>query len=258
MATGLLVVAVGSATRLLRFATDTEKTYTGTVRLGVATDTLDADGEVTRSAPVPTFSLDDAMKVASEFIGPQQQVPPMVSAIKVGGKKLYELAREGQEIERQPRDIVVSRFEVSPGHTENSWDFAVTVTPGTYVRVLLSDYAERLGTLGHLTALRRVSSGASAVSAAWSLEEIAERASRGESVLSPARQMVSHFPEVLVDSEIVLNIRQGKLIDLDVSGDAPYCAAVDKDGELVAVLRPKNGRWQPDVVLASEHPPASS
>ena len=254
MATGLLVVAVGPATRLLRFATDTEKTYTGTVKLGEATDSLDADGVVMASAPVPDLTLAQAQLAANTLQGQQQQIPPMVSAIKIDGKKLYELAREGQEVEREPRDITVFDFTIEATTDPELWNFSVTVTPGTYVRVLLADWAERLGTLGHLVALRRTASGASTVSIAYSLEQIQELVAAGQDVLQPPLEMTKQFASVTVDTQIEMAIRQGKLIDIEVSGEHHYVNAVDESGELVAILRPKNGRWQPDVVLANEPP----
>ncbi len=252
MATGLLVIAVGPATRLLRFATDTQKTYTGTVKLGEATDSLDADGVVIATAPIPELSLLEAQAIAATFLGPQQQIPPMVSAIKVDGKKLYELAREGKEIERKPRDIVVSKFEIAESEVPGSWAFEVTVTPGTYVRVLLADWAVQAGTLGHLTALRRTASGASLVDAAHTIESLQEAVAQGESVLAAPLEMTKQFPVVVVDDATVLAIRQGKTVAFDTPLDGDYLNAVDGTGELVAILRPKDDRWQPDVVLAIE------
>ena len=252
MATGLLVIAVGPATRLLRFATDTQKTYIGTVKLGEATDSLDADGVVIATAPIPELSPLEAQAIAATFLGPQQQIPPMVSAIKVDGKKLYELAREGKEIERKPRDIVVSKFEIAESEVPGSWAFEVTVTPGTYVRVLLADWAVQAGTLGHLTALRRTASGASLVDAAHTIESLQEAVAQGESVLAAPLEMTKQFPVVIVDDATVLAIRQGKTVAFDTPLDGDYLNAVDGTGELVAILRPKDDRWQPDVVLAIE------
>ena len=252
MATGLLVIAVGPATRLLRFATDTQKTYIGTVKLGEATDSLDADGVVIATAPIPELSPLEAQAIAATFLGPQQQIPPMVSAIKVDGKKLYELAREGKEVVRKPRDIVVSKFAIAESEVPGSWVFEVTVTPGTYVRVLLADWAVRAGTLGHLTALRRTASGASLVDAAYTIESLQEAVAQGESVLAAPLEMTKQFPVVVVDDATVLAIRQGKTVAFDTPLDGDYLNAVDGTGELVAILRPKDDRWQPDVVLAIE------
>jgi len=252
MATGLLVIAVGPATRLLRFDTDTQKTYTGTVKLGEATDSLDADGVVIATAPIPDLSPSQAQTIAATFLGPQLQIPPMVSAIKVNGKKLYELAREGKEIERKPRDIVVSKFEIGESEVPGSWAFEVTVTPGTYVRVLLADWAVGAGTLGHLTALRRTASGASLVDAAYTIDSLQEAVAKGESVLAAPLELTKQFPVVTVDDATVLAIRQGKTVAFDTPLNGDYLNAVDGAGELVAILRPKDARWQPDVVLAIE------
>jgi len=258
MATGLLVIAVGPATRLLRFATDTQKTYMGTVKLGEATDSLDADGVVIATAPIPDLSPSQAQTIAATFLGPQLQIPPMVSAIKVNGKKLFELAREGKEIERKPRDIVVSKFEIGESEVPGSWAFEVTVTPGTYVRVLLADWAVQAGTLGHLTALRRTASGASLIDAAYTIESLQEAVAKGESVLAAPLEMTKQFPVATVDDATVLAIRQGKTVALDIPQDGEYLNAVDGAGELVAILRPKEDRWQPEVVLAIESTPKDS
>jgi tRNA pseudouridine55 synthase len=252
MATGLLVIAVGPATRLLRFATDTQKTYTGTVKLGEATDSLDADGVVIATVPIPDLSPSQAQIIAATFLGPQQQIPPMVSAIKVDGKRLYELAREGKEIERKPRDIVVSKFEIGESEIPGSWAFEVTVTPGTYVRVLLADWAVQAGTLGHLTALRRTASGASLIDAAYTIDSLQEAVAQGASVLAAPLELTKQFPVVTVDDAVVLAIRQGKTVAFDTPLNGDYLNAVDGAGELVAILRPKDDRWQPDVVLAIE------
>ena len=242
----------------MRFATETTTTYTGTVQFGSATDSLDADGVVVATKDVPPLSVALVQSAANQMLGPQQQVPPMVSAIKIDGKKLYELAREGKEVERPARDIVVHSFTVSPTDSETAWNFEVVVTPGTYVRVLLADLAERLGTLGHLTALRRIANGASLVVDALSLEEIQRRVTAGEAVLAAPLEMVKQYPVAAVDTETVAAIRQGKVVDLVDVAESPYVAATDEAGELVAVLRPRQGRWQPDVVLANEAPSTNS
>ena len=159
MATGLLLVGVGRATRLLRFLADLTKTYEGTARLGVETDTLDAQGTVVRTANVAVDPEELARAVAS-MIGESDQRPPAYSAVKVGGRKLYEAARAGERLEADPRPIRVEAFEIERFVTPEV-DFRVTCSSGTYVRVLLADVGTAVGCGAHLTRLVARTSGRS-------------------------------------------------------------------------------------------------
>jgi len=169
MATGLLVLAVGPSTRLLRFAQSETKRYVGAVQFGAATDSLDADGVVTQVLPVPTLTTETVDAAAKMMLGKQEQTPPMVSAIKVDGQRLHELARRGVEVERQAREIEVTVFTLTATDDPTVWRFDVVCSVGTYVRVLLSDLAQRLGTVGHLVELRRLASGSHVVEDARTL-----------------------------------------------------------------------------------------
>lgn len=251
MATGLLVMGVGRATRLLRFAQAETKRYTGAVRFGIATDSLDADGAVVAEAPVPELNAELVAAAAAALTGDILQVPPMVSAIKQGGRKLYELAREGQEVERAPRPVTISSFVLTPSDDPAVWTFDVSCSVGTYIRVLAADLAERLGTLGHLVALRREASGTHDVRDAHRLEDIAAMVERGEDPLEPPLRFVSTFERVHLDAAGVLAVGQGKR--LAYQGTSDIAAAVDEDGELVAVLVRRKDAWQPDVVLRPAH-----
>ncbi|MHB8335734.1 MAG: tRNA pseudouridine(55) synthase TruB [Acidimicrobiales bacterium] len=257
MATGLLIVAVGPATRLLRFVQAETKRYVGTIQLGVATNTLDADGTVVARAPVPNIDEDTMAKATATLTGPQQQVPPMVSAIKIGGERLYDLARRGVEVDRPPRSITVESFHVTPGH-DDRWDFDVVCSTGTYVRVLASDLAQRLGTLGHLTALRRTAIGVHDVSAAMTLEVLEDAMRLGRSPIAPARAMVQHLASVTVEDDVVRRIVRGQRIDIVPPVDGPTVAALDRVGELVAVLGRRGDQWQPEIVFAADTGPGRS
>lgn len=250
MATGLLVMAVGPSTRLLRFATAQTKRYTGTVQLGAATSTLDRDGEVVATFPVPALTTSVINDVARAMWGEQEQIPPMTSAIKIGGRRLHQLAREGVDVERTPRTITISSFLLSEGPDATKWHFDVTCSVGTYVRVLLSDLAVRLGTLGHLCALRRESSGAHDVKAAWTLENLARAMSDGDVVLQPPRELVDDLPFLEVGDDIVIALRRGQRVDLPASvAGLSELAIVDTSGDLVAVVVPRGEFWKPDLVL---------
>jgi len=251
LATGLLVVAVGPSTRLLRFAQSETKRYTGTVRLGVATDSLDADGAVTRVAPVPAFSAVQINQMAATMIGRQSQVPPMVSALKVSGRRLHELAREGIEVERAPREIVIENFELTASSEEDRWDFDVTCSVGTYVRVLLSDLSEKMGTVGHLTALRRISSGAHHVQDAHRLDELAELQDV-RSALEPAARFVEGLESAVLDDADVAKMRMGQRLELAQVFLGDEIAAMDRSGALVGVLRRRATLWKPEIVMSAQ------
>ena len=249
LATGLLVIAVGPSTRLLRFAQLGLKRYSGVVRFGEATNTLDADGEVVATATVPSLNADDLRVAAEAMCGPSTQIPPMVSALKVNGRRLYALAREGTEVERSPRPIDVSEFTLWATSNPLEWAFHVVCTPGTYVRVLLVDLAERVGTLGHLASLRRLSSGSHDVTEARTLEDLEAALTRHEEVLRAPRELVSALAATELTPAQCVDVRHGKQIDLP--GVSSEFVAGLVDGALVAVLRQRAQRYQPDVVLAS-------
>jgi tRNA pseudouridine55 synthase len=250
MATGLLVIAVGPSTRLLRFAQSETKRYEGVVTFGVRTDSLDADGEVLERRDVPAFSVDAVNEQAAAMLGSQQQTPPMVSAIKVKGRRLHELAREGVEVEREPRTIRIDDFRVAP-IDDVTWSFDVTCSTGTYVRVLLSDLAERLGTIGHLSALRRLSSGHHDVRDALTYSEFEDRVSLGATVLAPPRTFVEHLPSVTVSELDEQRLRRGQRVDVETPEGDEF-AALNDAGSLVAVVRRRGDTVQPVVVLPGD------
>jgi tRNA pseudouridine55 synthase len=253
MATGLLVVAVGPATRLLRFAQSETKRYSGVVTFGVATDSLDADGAVLERRDVPPLTLANVNEEARRMLGPQQQTPPMVSALKVDGRRLHALAREGVVVEREPRDITIEAFSLKPRTDLHEWSFEVTCSVGTYVRVLLVDLAAQLHTIGHLSALRRVASGEHVVEDAVTLDRLEELVHEGETVLRSPREFVTQLDTVVVSREESLHIRQGKRVALEHALDGEI-AAVSERGDLVAVLRPRGESWQPTVVMPDLEP----
>jgi tRNA pseudouridine55 synthase len=247
MATGLLILGVGSSTRLLRFAQSEIKRYEGVVTFGVRTDSLDADGAVVETAAVPTLSPAMVNAAIAGLLGEQEQIPPMVSAIKVNGQRLHALAREGVVIERAPRTITVHELSLAP-LDEARWTFDVTCSVGTYVRVLLSDLAERLGTIGHLSALRRLSSGTHHVRDALTYYQLDDRISEDATVLLPPRSFVEHLVSVTVSDDEERRLRMGQRVALDRQDDGEI-AAINEAGDLVGVVRRRGEVWQPVVVL---------
>jgi tRNA pseudouridine55 synthase len=252
MATGLLVLGVGPSTRLLRFAQSQTKRYTGAVTFGVATDSLDADGAVVERCDVPALKSELVNVVAHTLTGEQQQIPPMVSALKVDGRRLHAMARQGLEVERDARDVNVSVFTLRPSDDENIWFFDVTCSVGTYVRVLLSDLAQRLGTVGHLSSLRRLSSGAYEVTNAWTLEQVETRLESAEHVLLAPREFVVDLEHVTLPLDEERRMRMGQHLVLPETFVGDEIAAMDGHGALIGVLRRRGEKWKPEIVLVRD------
>lgn len=171
MATGLLVILVGKATRVSQYLISLDKEYEGTIELGKVTDTQDADGEVMETRPVPPLTEAQIKAAVNGFLGDQYQTPPMYSAVKIEGVPLYKSARKGQEVEREPRFIRVMSWDVLR-FASPQIDFRLRCTKGTYVRTLAHDLGQKLGCGAHLSALRRTATDKFHVSQALTLEQI--------------------------------------------------------------------------------------
>jgi tRNA pseudouridine55 synthase len=257
MATGLLVLGLGRATRLLRFVQAAPKQYLAEAQFGVATDTLDADGAVLSREPMPVTE-DDVRAVLPRFVGEISQVPPMVSARRVEGRRLYELAREGKDVAREARSVEV--YEVSLLEFAMSdyplASFRIGCGTGTYVRTLVDDLARGLGGRAHLTALRRTRNGSLSVEAACTIEDLERATAAGDwdrQVIS-ARDGLCDLPEIVVPAAAVKGIANG--LAFPVGSLAPGYAGsgpvrlVHPDGDLLAVYAVTNGRAAPEVVVA--------
>ncbi|MCP4434273.1 MAG: tRNA pseudouridine(55) synthase TruB [Actinomycetia bacterium] len=246
-ATGVLVLGVGRGTKLLRFLSGLPKTYEARITLGVETDSLDADGEVTVAHDMAAPTVDAVATAAGELTGDILQVPPMVSAIKVGGKRLHQLAREGKEVEREPRPVTVARFDVRSTGDPMVWDASVDCSSGTYVRVLAADLGHLLGGGAHLSGLRRTAVGP------WGIDEAAPMES---APLAPTSQVSRVMESVEVDEATAALVRNGRVlarVDLGLrgSGGGPWAVST-ADGELLAVYESHRGDTaKPAVVLAT-------
>lgn len=255
-ATGVLVLAVGRATRLLRYVSGLPKSYVGEVVLGVATSTLDASGEIVATYDMSGVTLEQVRQAAATLTGKIAQVPPMVSALQVGGRRLYELAREGVEIERQARPVEVERFDVQPTALVGIFQIHVQCSSGTYVRSLASELGERLGGGAHLRHLRRDAVGGFRIEEAVRLDELSA------GTLHPAAGLVGHLPSIVVADELADRVGHGRVLErrvLGVSGDGPW-ALLDPAGALMAIYEVGPGdRVKPAVVLADAagSPPAA-
>jgi tRNA pseudouridine55 synthase len=171
MATGLMIVLVGKGTSASQYLMSLDKVYTGTIKLGSVTNTQDAEGEVMETRPVPELTEAKALEVMKGFVGDQYQMPPMFSAIKIGGVPLYKRAREGEEVEREERFIRVLSFDMTR-FASPEIDFRVHCTKGTYVRTLAHDYGQRIGCGAHLSALRRTAIDKLSVEQALTIDQI--------------------------------------------------------------------------------------
>jgi tRNA pseudouridine55 synthase len=250
LATGVVVVAVGPVTRLIRFIQEQEKEYEATAVFGVATDTLDADGAVLSREPM-SISEAEVKAVAGRFVGTIHQVPPMVSALKHEGRRLYELAREGEVVERESRPVSIEELEITsvgPGPYPEV-EFRVICSKGTYVRSLADDMAAALGGNAHLRALRRTRIGDfTAADHAIDVDDLDEWESR----LFTASDALARFPSVQVEAETAHGVRNGMRFVGGVLGDAPEGTPIrvlDSDGELLAVYRRTGETAIPEVVL---------
>ena len=241
MATGVLVLGVGRATRLLTYVVGADKTYAATIRLGSSTVTDDAEGEVTTRCTAGELAAvtDEAVdREVRGLTGPIEQVPSAVSAIKVGGKRSYARVRSGEQVELAARPVTVHRFSVlarakvlDDGHPALDLDVEVDVSSGTYVRALARDLGDRLGVGGHLTTLRRTRVGPYGLDLASTLDQLAERFT----VLSPAEAAAAVFPVRTLTADETTDLRHGKRVSASGQGTGPV-AALDPGGELVALL----------------------
>jgi tRNA pseudouridine55 synthase len=245
-ATGVLLVGLGRATRLMRFLTPLPKTYEAEVVLGSATSTLDASGEVTGTWEMDEVSLAQVRSAATALTGPIAQVPPMVSAVKVGGRRLHALAREGIEVERSARPVTVYRFDVSPGLTPGVFRIEVECSSGTYVRVLAADLGVALGGGAHLRNLRRTRIGSFSVEDARLVDELTAAV-----VLTPA-QALRDLDQVVVGTNVQRDVARGLALDrvpLGVTGEGPW-GLVDAGHRLLAVYEAtETDRIRPAVVI---------
>lgn len=254
-ATGVLVLGIGSATRLLSLVTGLGKSYVAEVVFGVATSSLDASGEVTQLYDMSLVTIDEAREAAKSLTGRILQVPPMVSALKVGGRRLHELARQGIEVERKAREVEIFRFEVTQflGHAKAANGLSspvmrieVDCSSGTYVRTLAADLGVLLGGGAHLRSLRRISVGGFGQDSMVRLDELSK-----DQILPPSA-LVNHLATIEVDDAEALSLRQGKPIahrGAMASESGPW-AVFDPNQRLIGICVAKEGEMlKPEVIL---------
>ena len=249
-ATGVLVLGIGQATRLLKYCTELGKGYVGEIVFGVETSTLDAAGEVTATHDMRDLDPAAVLAAARAFVGPIQQIPPMVSAVKIGGRRLHELAREGIEIERAPRHVRIDSLEIAELAPDEAgcpvYRAEVACSSGTYIRTLAADLGRALGGGAHLRALRRTRVGGFTLEGAATIGSLT-----AEAIVSPATGM-AQFGLVVVDDDVAALVANGRVLPrtvLGVDGPGPW-PVCDATGALLAVYEAhRDDTVKPGVVL---------
>ena len=258
MATGVLAVCAGEAVKLQHFLAAGDKSYQATVAFGAATDTEDAEGRVTARGDPSALQAGEVEAALSGFVGELSQLPPMYSAVRVGGRRLHEAARAGEEVERRPRTVHIHSlallsFEPAQGGLASA-RLEVTCGKGTYVRTLAADLGRRLGIPAHLSALRRTAAGPFAIAQALPLEGAEALARDGAAALRsrllPLAEALSFLPAVWLERGEVEDLVHGRSLRRPSPG--PMCRALDPAGRLVAVCAPdaSGERLRPVRVMA--------
>lgn len=237
MATGVLPVFVGQATRAVEFAENGEKEYVAGLRLGIVTNTQDITGEVLETHPVQV-SRENVAMVLSRFLGPQEQIPPMYSAVKIGGKKLYELARKGQEVARKPRNITIWELELLDQTGPADFLLRCRCSKGTYIRTLCHDLGQALGCGGTLASLRRTMAAGFTLEDAVTLEDVQ---AQGEALLLPTDSLFADSPILLLKTDREeKRVRCGNPITMPGIPDGTY-RVYGQDRTFLCLSRAENG-----------------
>ena len=253
LATGVLLICVGQATRLAEYLMDGIRVYHAWLRLGITTDTYDAEGKVVSEAPVQV-TKEEVSRLLACFLGPIDQVPPMYSALKHGGTPLYKLARRGIEVKREPRRVEIHELRLE------DWvppQFAIRVacSPGTYIRALARDLGEALGCGGHVTALTRLACGSFTLEEAITLEELAEAVAQGrlEEVMHPPDAAVAGWPRLILDEDATWRIIHGQPVAGAAMAQGDRARVYSHKGKLLAIAEwnRASGCWQPRKVFVS-------
>jgi tRNA pseudouridine55 synthase len=238
LASGLLPICFGEATKVSGFLLDADKDYWVRVRLGVKTATGDAEGEEIARAAVPSLRESEVRSVLDGFLGERQQIPPMHSAVKHQGKRLYELARAGREVERKPRRIRIDEFALE-ALAADVLDLRVRCSKGTYVRTLAEEIAEQLGTCGHVAALRRLAVGPFACQGMHGMEDLEARAGEGldalDALLLPIGEALADWPAVVLDADSAFYLGRGQPVQVPQAPTSGRVRVYDQRERLLGV-----------------------
>jgi tRNA pseudouridine55 synthase len=242
LASGMLPLCFGEATKVSAFLLDADKTYRVTARLGQRTDTADADGEVIEEVPVPCLQESDIRRVLDSFLGAGEQVPPMYSALKVKGRRLYEMARKGEHIERPARPIVIHSLNLLSFDADRL-TCDVRCSKGTYIRSLMEDVAGRLGTLAHVEVLRRTGVGSFGELPMLDFETLERMANEGrqDEALLPVDSPLADWPRVDLDAASVEYLFQGRKVASPATAARGKVRVFGPRGEFVAIAKAEDG-----------------
>lgn len=250
-ASGVLVVLVGPAVRLSEYVSSSSKRYQATIRLGEVSDTYDADGIITETGEPISITEEDFNKLLESYIGEIEQIPPAYSAVKVNGKRAYEMARAGEEVKLEPRKINVFSLEIL------EWALPevvidVSCSSGTYIRSLANDLGEAIGCGAHLVGLRRSQSGEFTLRNAISLRRLREAFDNGTWAehLIPASEALGDWPAIELSEELTEKVRHGHRFPAE-EGAEGWARAISEEGDLVALIEfnEENNEWQPRKVF---------
>lgn len=242
LAEGLLVVAVGNATRFLNYLNLEPKVYEGEMRLGVTTTTQDAEGDTLSESEWQHITIQQLKENASTFIGEIEQLPPMFSAVKVQGKPLYTYARKGQDIERKTKKVQIHDFQIIELNPPVA-HFRVSCSTGTYVRTLVHDLGQKLQCGAYLKSLKRLQVGTFSLDKAHNLDEISE-----ENLIG-LQQALHHIPILRLGASETQIARNGQALSLPPVSDSEIVGLLDNEGRFFCVARRKENKWQPECVI---------
>lgn len=251
LATGVLIICLGDATRLSDYVMHTSKKYRAQITLGKTTDTYDAEGEILTQVDASHISREDVQAILPQFTGDIQQIPPMYSAIKVDGQKLYDMAREGKSIELKARKIHISSLEIKLWSAP-IFNLDVACSSGTYVRSLAYDIGQALGVGAYLSGLVRLASGSFDIEDAHNLDTLLNDDHWLEHVISPY-QALHDKPSIVLSPDDLDKIRRGQFIRLDTVPSADTLFAYTEKQDLAAILSPRDNLWKPHKVFLPQN-----
>lgn len=241
-ASGVLPMCVGRATKTADMLTAQDKQYVAEVTMGSATDTLDASGKITASADV-NVSEEDIRRIVAGFIGETEQIPPMFSAVKINGKKLYELARKGEEAERKPRKIRINQIEIQNiDLPHKKFVMKVDCSKGTYIRTLCDDIGRKLGCYAHLSQLTRTRSGRFDISQSYTLEEIERMFTDGDmTFLTPIDEVFNEYEKLILTQTKAYKMCNGAKVSVQGVCDGKIYRVYDENGNFLTISQAENG-----------------